>query len=67
MGNDAVELYRQMPVELLSEAAHVSVINACSHAGLVNEARSIFVNLPIKTHKITTAIVNRTTNLRHIV
>ena len=65
MGNDAIELYRQMPVELMSEAAHVSAINACSHAGLVNEARSIFVNLPIKTEKVTTAMVYQISNLLH--
>ena len=52
MGVQAIELYRQVPEELFKEATHVCVLNACSHSGLVDEARSIFTNLHMKTERI---------------
>lgn len=52
MGLQAIELYRQMPSELINEVTYICVLNACSHSGLINEARSIFRNIQIKTEKI---------------
>jgi pentatricopeptide repeat protein len=49
MAADALELYHRMPKELIVEKTHVCVLNACSHSGLVNEARAIFQNIPMKT------------------
>ena len=48
-GIQAIELFHQMPSELILEATYVSVLNACSHSGLVDEARSIFKNINNKT------------------
>jgi len=57
MGTAAIELYRQIPSELIAEAAHVCVLNACSHSGLVDEGRSIFNTIQIKTGKIYATMV----------
>ncbi|CAF5033517.1 unnamed protein product, partial [Rotaria sp. Silwood1] len=58
MGKQAVELYLKMPQEFMNEANHVCVLNACSHSGLVHEARLIFKNIQIKTVKIYTTMVD---------
>lgn len=52
MGVQAIELYRQIPTEYFNEVADICVLNACSHAGLVAEARSIFQTIEIKTESI---------------
>ncbi len=57
MAADAVELYYVMPKEFMDEGSHVSVLNACSHSGFVNEARSIYQNIQMKTERIYTAMV----------
>lgn len=58
MGLDAVDLFRRMPHHLVDEFTYVVVLNACSHSGLINEARSIFQQIQLKTTKIYTAMVN---------
>jgi hypothetical protein len=57
MAADALELYNRMPRELIVEGTNVCVLNACSHSGFVNEARSIFQNIRVKTKRIYTAMV----------
>ncbi len=57
MGSEAIELFNQIPSKYLQESTHVCVLNACSHSGFVNEARSIFENIPIKTEKMFNAMV----------
>ena len=57
MGLQAVELFHQMPPELIEEETYICVLNACSHSGLVNEARTIFSNIINKTEKIYTTMV----------
>ena len=57
MGTQAIEIYHQMPTELINEGTHMCILNACSHSGLVDQARSIFQNIPKKTDKIYTAMV----------
>jgi len=52
MGIQAIELYHKMPKELINEVTHICVLNACSHSGLVSEARLIFKNIEIKSEKI---------------
>ena len=64
MGNQAVELYRQMPKQLRNESTYICILNACSHSGLVQEARSIFDNIPLKTERIYTAMVRKQFCLR---
>ncbi|CAF4241320.1 unnamed protein product [Rotaria sordida] len=52
VGIQAIELYHEMPSELINEATHICVLNACSHSRLVDEARSIFKNIQNKTEKV---------------
>ncbi len=52
MGLQAIELYRKMPSELIDEVTYICVLNACSHSGLIHEARSIFRNIETKTDQI---------------
>ncbi|CAF4388160.1 unnamed protein product, partial [Rotaria magnacalcarata] len=42
MGIQAIEIYRQISLNLIDEITHICILNACSHSGLVQEARSIF-------------------------
>jgi len=58
-GKQAVDLYHRMPQEYIDEITHVCVLNACSHAGLVDDARQIFDNISHPTAKIITTMVNR--------
>ncbi|CAF2269847.1 unnamed protein product, partial [Rotaria magnacalcarata] len=54
MGSEAIQLYKQMPNYLRDEVSHICVLNACSHSGLVHEARNIFDEITFKTEKIIT-------------
>ena len=58
MGIDAVHLYDRMPEQLRNEITHTCVLNACSHSGLVDQARTIFTKIPDKTEIISTTMVN---------
>ncbi|CAF1579670.1 unnamed protein product [Adineta ricciae] len=58
MGHESIQLYHRMPLEMRDERSHVCVLNACSHSGLVNECRSIFTTIPIKSNYIYTAMVD---------
>ena len=60
MGAEAVELFHQIPPEFFDEINYVCVLNACSHSGLVDQARSIFAKIPVKTDKIYTTMVGVT-------
>ncbi|UJR29305.1 hypothetical protein I4U23_010519 [Adineta vaga] len=51
MGLKAVKLFDQVPQSLIGDSTYVSVLNACSHSGLVDKARSIFTNIEMKTEK----------------
>ena len=57
MGRRAVDLYKEMSSRMRNDIADLCVLNACSHSGLVNEARAIFNAISTKTEKITTAMV----------
>ena len=58
MADEAIELYRRMPVNLINDRTHVCVLNACSHSGLLSEARQIFADAPKKTEMIYTTMVS---------
>jgi len=60
MGMKAIELYNQIFEESINEGTHVCVLNACSHSGLVHQARSIFSSIQMKTVKIYTTMVCQT-------
>ncbi|CAF1495358.1 unnamed protein product, partial [Adineta ricciae] len=51
MGVKALQLFHQIPRSLLADSTYVCVLNACSHAGLVDQARSIFTSIESKTEK----------------
>ena len=59
MGTRAIELYKQLSEEFIDEITHIRVLNACSYCGLVDEARSIFANIQIKTLSIYTMMVKK--------
>ncbi|CAM4816940.1 unnamed protein product [Rotaria magnacalcarata] len=58
VGIQAIELFNQMPRELILEETYVCVLNACSHSGLTDQARSIFSTIANKTEKIYTTMVD---------
>ena len=60
MGAEAVELYRQMPANLQDTITHICALNACSHAGLVDQARSIYKQIDTKTDRVVTTMVGYT-------
>ncbi|CAF2067320.1 unnamed protein product, partial [Rotaria magnacalcarata] len=57
MGSQAAELYREMPNNLRNQVSQICVLNACSHAGLLHEARTIFNEISSKTESIITTMV----------
>ena len=63
MGMEAIELYHQIPEKFINESTYVCVLNACSHSGRVDQARSIFSKIPMKTEKIYTTMVCQTSSI----
>jgi hypothetical protein len=57
MGIEAIDLYRKMPENLRDSITHVCVLSACSHAGLVDQAQSIFTQIELKTSNVITTMV----------
>ena len=57
MGEEAIELFRRTPKELINEAAVICVLNACSHGGLVEQGLSIFKDTANKSERIFTTMV----------
>ncbi|CAF1444333.1 unnamed protein product [Adineta steineri] len=58
MGIKAIELYYKIPSKLINESINVCILNACSFSGLIDQARSIFENIRIKTERIYTTMVD---------
>ncbi|CAF4969389.1 unnamed protein product [Rotaria sp. Silwood1] len=58
MGFEAVNLYKQISIDQCNDITHICVLNACSHSGLLNQARIIFNNIHIKTEKIITTMID---------
>ncbi|CAF4461467.1 unnamed protein product [Rotaria socialis] len=58
MGIQAIDIYRQISLDLIDAITHTCILNACSHSGLVQEARSIFENIQIKTVSIYTTMID---------
>ena len=59
MGFEAVELFSKIPLKMVDEQTYVCVLNACSHAGLVDQAKKIFENIPNKNEYIFTTMVRK--------
>jgi pentatricopeptide repeat protein len=66
MGTDAIALYRQMPEKIRDEVSHVCVLNACSHSGLIDEARVIFNGISSKTEQVICTMVGSARSLLRI-
>ena len=66
MGSQAIDLYRQMPQNLRDEITHVCVLNACSHSGLVDQAKRIFNQIDEKSEIIITTMVKYSPFLENI-
>ncbi|CAM4880643.1 unnamed protein product [Rotaria socialis] len=58
MGTQAVELYREIPNNLRNHVSQICVLNECSHAGLLHEARTIFNEISSKTESTITTMVD---------
>jgi len=56
-GSEAIDLYQQISNDLRDEVSHICVLNACSHSGLLDQGRSVFDEIKIKTERITTTMV----------
>jgi hypothetical protein len=60
LGREAVQLYHQIPIEIIDDIINLCILNACSHSSLIDEARKIFKNIPLdkRTEKIYSTMVN---------
>ena len=60
LGREAVQLYQQIPIEIIDDIINLCVLNACSHSSLIDEARNIFKNILLdkRTEKIYSTMVN---------
>ncbi|CAF0789637.1 unnamed protein product [Rotaria sordida] len=58
MNSEAIELYRQMPNNQCDEVSSVYILNTCSHSDLLHELRNIFNEIPVKTEKIVTIMID---------
>ncbi|CAF4646120.1 unnamed protein product [Rotaria socialis] len=58
MGSQAAKLYREMPNNLRDHISQICVLNACSHAGLLHEARTIINEISLKTESIITTMID---------
>lgn len=54
---EAIELYHKMPKDFIDEITNISVLNACSHCGFIDEATALFQNIQDKTESIYSAMV----------
>lgn len=57
MGSEAVALFHRIPSEMLVDHTYVSVLNACSHSKLVDDAQAIFSQIKNKQKRICTVMV----------
>ncbi|UJR24074.1 hypothetical protein I4U23_027042 [Adineta vaga] len=58
MVHDAIELYHRMPSEMIVDKTYTCILNACSHSGLVDEARAIFSTIRMKDKWIYTSMID---------
>ena len=65
-GEKAVELYQGLSPAMRNDITHICVLNACSHSGLVDDARSIFNGISSKTIKMITAMVCQSGFVSHL-
>ena len=52
MGTEALDLYHQIPRDMRTGVASVCVLNACSHSGLIDQAKAVFDSIEYKNESI---------------
>jgi pentatricopeptide repeat protein len=57
-GVEAVALFHRIPRKFIDDVTYVCVLNACSHSGLVDQARAIFSTIEVKFDMIYTTMVS---------
>ncbi|CAF3517094.1 unnamed protein product [Rotaria socialis] len=55
---EAIQHYHRLPKDFIDEITNISVLNACSHSGLIDEACSIFQSIRNKTETIYSAMID---------
>lgn len=65
LGEEALQLFYQIPKEMLDDRVYTCALNSCSHSGLIDQAWKIFSNVPIeqRTERIYTAMVRNSVSL----
>ena len=64
-GEEAIELFNRIPLEMIDSWVYVCVLNACSHGGLIEEGEMIFnlISPKQRTEKIYTSMVSDRSSL----
>lgn len=64
-GEEAIELFYRIPLEMIDDWIYVCVLNACSHSGLIKEGEVIFNRIPQekRAEKIYSSMVSDTSSL----
>ncbi|CAF3350545.1 unnamed protein product [Rotaria sp. Silwood2] len=57
MGYAAIDLYNQIFENIHDKISHICVLNACSHSGLIDQARIIFNKIHPNTEDIIVAMI----------
>ena len=64
-GEEAIELFNRIPFEIIDHWIYASVLNACSHCGLIEEGEKIFnmISHEKRTGQIYTSMVRDRSSL----
>ena len=64
-GEEAIELFNRIPLEIINDWIYVCVLNTCSHNGLIEQAEMIFNMIPQeqRTEIIYTSMVSDRSSL----
>ncbi|CAF3356567.1 unnamed protein product [Rotaria socialis] len=58
MGYEAIDLYNKIHENIRDRVSHICVLNACSHSGLIDQARMIFNKIDKTSVEIVTAMID---------
>ena len=59
MGREAIDLYHRMPKEYADQKVYGCALTACSHSGLIDEARRIFNEIQNPSAHVYSTMVRR--------
>ena len=57
MAYEAIEIYKRMPENTKNAISQICVLNACSHSGLIESARTIYKSIETQTPQVVTTMV----------